>query len=392
MTNDAKPHRKFCQTFVLAPQPQGYFLLNDILRFMEDEDEETLEVSQPETAAAEPAVEEKAAPVQEEAAEEVAEKPVEEVEVEEPVKSNGVHHEVEEEVAQVDETPAQEEVDVKEEKAPQAEIEPEKAAEPTSTPVEQKPTAPKAAQTPAKPAVPLSWAQRIASQSANKPAVPAAAPTASPSSVAPPTQPKQTSSSPAATKKVSNQASTPTSVNPPRQPSPSGSAQEGSQGGWQTAGVDHSRNKSRAGPAVTDNGHVRAYVKNVFASVSTEDLKAELSKFGELAYFDVSRQKNSAFVEFASVDAFKACIAANPHKIGEDSIIVEERRPAVPFANRGGPIRGGRGGAFDNRQGPNRGGFAGKDGGPTRGGFTGGRGGRGGPGGGVAGRGRPQAV
>jgi hypothetical protein len=39
------------------------------------------------------------------------------------------------------------------------------------------------------------------------------------------------------------------------------------------------------------DGRVRAYVKNVYASVDADALKAALSKYGELPYFDVSRAK-----------------------------------------------------------------------------------------------------
>ncbi|KAL8954599.1 MAG: hypothetical protein Q9193_007180, partial [Seirophora villosa] len=39
MSNKAAPHRKFVQTFVLAEQPNGYFVLNDIFRYIEDEED-----------------------------------------------------------------------------------------------------------------------------------------------------------------------------------------------------------------------------------------------------------------------------------------------------------------------------------------------------------------
>lgn len=41
ISNKAAAHRKFVQTFVLAEQPKGYFVLNDIFRYiLEDEEEE----------------------------------------------------------------------------------------------------------------------------------------------------------------------------------------------------------------------------------------------------------------------------------------------------------------------------------------------------------------
>ncbi len=39
-SNKAGDPKKFVQTFVLAQQPSGYFVLNDILRFIDEEGEE----------------------------------------------------------------------------------------------------------------------------------------------------------------------------------------------------------------------------------------------------------------------------------------------------------------------------------------------------------------
>ncbi|KAJ2965885.1 hypothetical protein NUW58_g10801 [Xylaria curta] len=41
-SNKAGDPKKFVQTFVLAQQPSGYFVLNDILRFIDEEGEEDL--------------------------------------------------------------------------------------------------------------------------------------------------------------------------------------------------------------------------------------------------------------------------------------------------------------------------------------------------------------
>jgi hypothetical protein len=37
MSNRGEPWRKFVQTFFLAEQPNGYFVLNDIFRFLKEE-------------------------------------------------------------------------------------------------------------------------------------------------------------------------------------------------------------------------------------------------------------------------------------------------------------------------------------------------------------------
>jgi Ras GTPase-activating protein-binding protein 2 len=170
-----------------------------------------------------------------------------------------------------------------------AQVELPKEPAPTPAVPETKPT-PKVAAvpTPPKPAVPKTWAQLAGGTSAST------------SNVAPPASTAATPAVKPATATPSNNvssatAATVTASTPKRLPSPTDSNQDGSSGGWQTAGADHSRNKSRShtGPTLGENGTVRAYVKNVYQDVSTDALRAELSKYGELSYFDISRQKVS---------------------------------------------------------------------------------------------------
>ncbi|TFL01656.1 hypothetical protein BDV98DRAFT_548291, partial [Pterulicium gracile] len=52
MSNNAEPWRKFVQTFFLAEQPNGYFVLNDIFRFLKEESPEGDEASEAESDAA----------------------------------------------------------------------------------------------------------------------------------------------------------------------------------------------------------------------------------------------------------------------------------------------------------------------------------------------------
>jgi RNA recognition motif-containing protein len=109
------------------------------------------------------------------------------------------------------------------------------------------------------------------------------------------------------------------------------------------------------------------YVRNVTEGVKAEELRAALSSFGELVYFDINRQKNCAFVEFATTAGYQAAFAASPHQVGGESIVVEPRRPKSSayggsgYSARGGVSGRGRGG-FENR-GPGgqrgRGGFGG---------------------------------
>ena len=70
MSNHGDPWRKFVQTFFLAEQPNGYFVLNDIFRFLKEDTVED-DVSEAEPAPAIPASEPE--PVEEPAPEPVAE-------------------------------------------------------------------------------------------------------------------------------------------------------------------------------------------------------------------------------------------------------------------------------------------------------------------------------
>lgn len=387
MSNKSQPHRKFVQTFVLAGQTNGYFVLNDIFRYIREDDEEeeaVPEASEPEpeshseyqepvptanesaikslnepqeTVAHEPDVAEVDKKLEEVAQEEEAEKEAA------PAQTNGTPvPEVAEEDAPAPAVSAPEEPAVEEAPAPAAE-EPEQVEEPKApvpTPAPVKATPPVAA-APSKPPVPKSWAQLVAPKTLVAP-TPAPAPAAAP-------QPKAAAPTPAAAQPKAAATSTP--APPVRQPSPAGSQQDG----WQTAGADHNRSKSRAqAPTIAGpDGKVRAFIKNVYAGVDAEELKAHLNKFGELVYFDVNRAKNSAFGEFKTLAGFQAAVAANPHSVGGvEDIFVEERRPAVPFNARGG-ARGGRGG-FERPAGQGRGG----SGGAPRGAFGGANRGRGG--------------
>ncbi|KAI5293920.1 hypothetical protein KEM52_005008 [Ascosphaera acerosa] len=40
ISNDGQPSRKFVQTFVLAQQPNGYYVLNDVFRYLKEDDDE----------------------------------------------------------------------------------------------------------------------------------------------------------------------------------------------------------------------------------------------------------------------------------------------------------------------------------------------------------------
>ncbi|KAI4122550.1 MAG: hypothetical protein LQ347_006468 [Umbilicaria vellea] len=410
MSNKAAPHRKFVQTFVLAEQPNGYFVLNDIFRYINEEEEEIEPEPITESEAPAPAAPEAEIKTlsssddlaaQQHDAEQVDKKLEEQVTAAQGSKdedatdvptTNGVADPVAAEADVAEDVPAAESVqpeneleiapETTETDVPVEAVEQEKPKDPDPTPVASPPKAASATPvqepTPAAPPKPT-WANLVAANRIAPPAVPSPASSTSPA----PSQPK---AAPAPPKQVIGPP-TPASDESPSQ------VQQGSGAEWQTAGQESGKRQSR-GQSVSgagDNQNVLGYVKNVTDKVDASILKNTLLQYGKLAYFDVSRQKNCAFVEFADAAGYNAAVAANPHSIGGEQIYVEERRPR-PTAygggysqNRGG-MRGGRGGPDGRPGSQGRGGFQ-KDGG--RGGFTPrGRGGNMTP----RGRGQPQAV
>ncbi len=319
MSNKAAPHRKFVQTFVLAEQPNGYFVLNDIFRYInEDEEEEigiegaselepaAISASEPEPATLTssdnpaqqqhdieqvdkkleeqireaPSVDEETTPVSADSNGSTAQEPVQADRAED---ASAAADEIEEEKPEIPQESVEAPTDV-------AELQAEKPKDPDPTPVASTPkpidSPPAQAQTPAappKPAAPKTWANLVAANRIAAPVVPS--PTASTSPA--PSQPKPTQSS-------ANQSTTPpTSASDDTASRP----QQNGNAGWQTAGTDSSkrqgRQQSMSGSLEKDN--VLGYVKNVTDKVDASLLKSALLQYGKLVYFDVSRQKVCKF-------------------------------------------------------------------------------------------------
>ena len=328
--SDASP-RHFVQSFVLSKQPNGYFVLNDIFRFIKEEVEEEpipeeLELSkeagtslhEPAPAAVEipPLVKPTEKVVNEEKAA-VADDKVEKVKAKEeaaPAEVNGTSTEAEKDEDEDDEDededePApvapESEITVPAED-PAAEVINEAAAAAEKAAATEKPVETAASATAQdsaaatssapRPAVPKTWARMAAS--ANRVATPVIPATSKPS--APSSQTRGTSAAEGAPK-VAAPASTGTSaaaasIPPAPSPQPASStppaAREGSpdSAGWQSVGPDHSRKQSRSQGATKQEESVRAYVKNV-NTVTTDELSTALSRFGHLDYVDVDSAK-----------------------------------------------------------------------------------------------------
>lgn len=363
--------KKFTQTFVLAPQPNGYYVLNDIFRYIIDEEEETQQPAAEEAAAApaaeDTATEQEAVPEPEAAAKEApidAEVVAEKLEEDpEPAALKAADAEEEKSAPVEEEKPAEEEkVETPAEAEKEVETEtlaPEAPKDPSPTPVASKQaTPPKPAPViPAMPMKPMSWASRAAAAAASapRPAAPAAPAqkTAAPAQARAPAAAAPKAAAPVAAKAVDKENEAP---------------QGGD--GWQTAGAEakkQTRPQQAGGPQEKEG--TMAYIPAVSERIGAEALKATLSAFGQVTYFDINRQKSCAFVEFATPAQYQAAFNANPHKVGEDTIRVEPRRakngPYGPgnFAGRGGMNNRGRGGFAPGGQRGGRGGFN-----PARGG------------------------
>ncbi|KAI0014182.1 hypothetical protein F4779DRAFT_612993 [Xylariaceae sp. FL0662B] len=384
ISNKAGDPKKFVQTFVLAQQPSGYFVLNDILRYIDEEGDEepagTIQDEQaepPAQAAPEVKEEPEAAPT-----ESINEKPVsldagaidkkldEAAKDTTPTNGEPVAETVPEGTTAAPEVPKTAEDVVApdadaavQEVAEEAAKEPEKPADPSASPVPIRQPAPPPAAAPAAPAPasaqpskPMTWASRAAAAAAGPRAVVPLTKAATPQ--ARPAAPAQPATAQTPTAAQSSETAAPASPAAPA--APAASAKEASTE-WQTAGGESKRQnrpQSISGPQGEKDGTM-GYVKYVTEKVKHDDLRAALAQHGELVYFDINRQKNCAFVEFASPAGYQAAVAANPHTVNGESIVVEPRRPKAGAyggsnyttgrSNVQG--RGGRGGFDGNRSG-----------------------------------------
>ncbi|KAI0512577.1 hypothetical protein F5B22DRAFT_297324 [Xylaria bambusicola] len=400
--------KKFVQTFVLAQQPSGYFVLNDILRYIDEEPEEEPNVQPDEQEA--PGVEmdipapteegKQAEPTEEQPSKdesssfdtEAVDKKLEEVSAA-PQEAASTNGDAAPETAAEDPTTTSEDATKEtgealpnpdtaaQELAEESAREPEKPKDPTPTPVvARQPPAPAPAPTPAQPPKPMTWASRIAA-AAGPPKVSPATPLtkAAPVPAPVPARPAVAAAPAAAAQPATSAA----------QPQETGASTKEAGAEWQTAGSDSKRQnrpQSISGPPAEKEGTL-GYVKYVTDKVARDELEAALAQYGELAYFDINRQKNCAFVEFKTTAGYQAAVAANPHVISGENIVVEPRRPKAG-AYGGSNYNTGRGNAH-NRGG--RGGFdTGRSGSHgSRGSFGGQNRGRGGP---ARGRGAAQAI
>lgn len=294
-SNKSSELKKFVQTFVLAQQPTGYFVLNDIFRYINEEVEEE-NIPQEEAPAAIDDVEMPAQQTSEEPAAaldvETVDKKLDEVVEAEPVVEAPVTNGTSEKVAETKvEEPKAEEIPAPETAEKEVEEEEIKEVEKPVDPVPSPASVAKAAPAqPAAPPKPMSWASRAAAAvgGAVKPVIPALPKTSTPpaqSRAPPPSKPvaaPSTASAPAVEKNKENSA-------------------PGAE--WQTAGADHSKkqNRPQSISAAPEDKGTMGYVRNVIEKVDADELKAALAASGQIVYFDVNRGKVCDFKAIITV-------------------------------------------------------------------------------------------
>jgi hypothetical protein len=284
------------QTFVLAQQPSGYFVLNDMLRYIsEDEEEQVVAEAEQEAPAAEPEVSAPEVPVvaaSESVDEDVKIEPVNADEVdqklEEASKVNGTDAEEPAEAAETTvaepEKPAPADLEnaAKEVAEEEAKEVAELPKEPSPTPAH-KPTAKPEAAAPVEPAAPkqpMTWASRAAAAAGPRPVVPL------PKTATPPAPVQNRAPAPAAAA-----AAQPTTAAAAPASAPAAEAAK-EVSGWQTAGADSKRqNRPQSIVANAEKEGTMGYVKYVTEKVQDAELRSALAAFGELTYFDINRAK-----------------------------------------------------------------------------------------------------
>ncbi|KAG0200105.1 hypothetical protein BGX28_006745 [Mortierella sp. GBA30] len=380
MSNRGGASQKFVQTFFLAEQPRGYYVLNDIFRYLKDDNEveaETLveerqpehkneAVAEPEPAAATATtttdaqpetvvVEDKPTPVTAavvdtpaaDTVEPVAEKKTETeekkvavipTEEKKPAEKKTEHKKYDKkerkdnkkdnrkETESVEKLKSSESSKKQPNGTPAAASTTEATAEASKTPV----AAPEAV--PAEPPKPKTWAN-LAANNSNQWGSHASAAKGSSVNVTPVSTPKPQSPTP-----NSQQNNKPVERRP------------------------NSNNNTR-------EEMLQIYVKNITEKMSLDQLREAFSKFGSVKNVELTHKKNCAYIDFTTTEAVQAALKQNKVIVGSETVLAEERRPrnSSGFQNGGRPFYANNNGPHGHHQGfqgAHRGGR-----GPSRGGF-----------------------
>ncbi|KAG0078350.1 hypothetical protein BGZ93_008558 [Podila epicladia] len=297
LANRGGPSQKFSQTFLLAEQPKGYYVLNDIFRYLKDDyDDEHIEEQEDEA----PKTEEDAPQVQIQV--EVEEPVVEEVAAAAPAVEETEAIKVPETVVTIDVEVPETPVDDKKADKKKVERKPDrkkdnkkeaKKDEPSSSPSPSPaPENVEEAQAPAivepvKPEAPKTWANLAAKN-----------PTQWGANVTPVKASVTVSTSP--TPAPAPVAPAPVAKPPVQKSHPHG---------------DRPRIEYHS-----------IYIKNVTERMTLDQLREAFTKFGTVKHLEYARVRNCAFLDFATPDAMNAALKQAHVLVGSEHVLAEERR------------------------------------------------------------------
>lgn len=384
MANEGEPSQKFVQTILLAPQNHGYYVLNDILRFLKEDapedDQSDYTVDTPESQSNESEQAEK-----EEAVASSSVK-VEPVASTEPVASSAIseanseshvfsrHSERIKRAQPAESVASDSSVTAGSSDAPLSETSGEKEYEKanafldgqssakangsTSESTEkvtgsvqqaEKVSTPAAVVAPVTSAAPSAPATSSAPSAHVAPSAPAPAASVTP---ALPTTPMSWAAraavKPAASTTTPVTAAAPAAPVSAPSPAPSAASSVSATPVAAVAAVVEKQLKTPSTPTTASavnaaaSGHRRgpkeyfsAYIKHVTGSVNEAQLKQALQLIGNVTHFEVSRPKNCAFVDFVDLPTLKAALAVHELKVGNNTVLVEERKRGGAKKNSG---------------------------------------------------------
>ncbi|GAA5838250.1 hypothetical protein JCM11251_003441 [Rhodosporidiobolus azoricus] len=421
MSNANGPWRKFAQTFFLAEQPNGYFVLNDICRYIKEEgdDEATATPAAPaqQDAGQQPQAEATPASVESvlfnndeapaiSSASQDAPVPQDALPEEpntasadsftfhgdsliSPPTANGVSHE-EPAAAVTEPAPAGPVVEV-ESSQPEAASAADEPEPEQSAPVEETPTP-----APVEEAViPVPEPEAAAAPTPTAAPVPAPAPTAPSAPAAKPSWASLAANNSARWSQIANQNKGVSATAPPPTATPERTAAPAAP----SAAAAQTPNTSGLVDAVLSINTASCFVKGVVETVSDKALRDTLTtRFGPLKEVDIVRSKACAFIEFERLNDARRAIQTSLRPVdgGEGGIHIDighggqtarinvvERKPhdQRPPAKGRAPREDGAGAGQTGGAGGGQGGRGARTGGGPAG--RGGKGGRGGPKGGA---------
>ncbi|KAK3835008.1 MAG: hypothetical protein J3R72DRAFT_424498 [Linnemannia gamsii] len=294
MSNRGGPAQKFVQTFFLAEQPKGYYVHNDIFRFLKDDHEEEQEEEEDED-------------LTEMYAEEEVEQD-EEDQVETFLPAGSV-------VVAVESAP----VEVKVAVAHEPVVAPAATTAPIKTPYqEDKVDKPEM--------VEVIKAKPVTVVAAVEPAQPVQSePTAAPA----PTGPPKAKTWATVTKVVASPVVPSPAPVKPQTPTPTSTPAPVSYHQVQVQqhhGQGYPSGQGQQGQGRRFVEYHSIFIKNVNDKITEEQLREAFSRFGRIKHLDMTQKKNCAFMDFATPESVTAALKQRNVQVGNEFVLAEERR------------------------------------------------------------------